>query len=86
MAQLYANENFPREVVIALRRLGHDVLTVQEAGNGGRGVPDDEVLAFAIQRGRRPPRRRRLRQRHRFSEAIGYQDADVEGVGSRREG
>ncbi|HEY51889.1 MAG TPA: DUF5615 family PIN-like protein [Caldilineae bacterium] len=49
MARLYANENFPREVVIALRQLGHDVLTVQEAGNGGRGIPDDEVLAFAIQ-------------------------------------
>ena len=35
MARLYANENFPYQVVIALRALGHDVLTVQEAGNAG---------------------------------------------------
>lgn len=33
MARLYANENFPRQVAIILRELGHDVLTVQEAGN-----------------------------------------------------
>lgn len=47
MANLYANENFPLPVVVALRRLGHDVLTSAEAGNAGRSVPDDEVLAFA---------------------------------------
>ena len=32
MAFLYADEQFPRQVVILLRALGHDVLTVQEAG------------------------------------------------------
>lgn len=47
MANLYANENFPLPVVVALRRLGHDVLTSAEAGNAGRAAPDDEVLAFA---------------------------------------
>ena len=31
-----------------LRRLGHDVLTVQEAGNANQGIPDHAVLAFAI--------------------------------------
>jgi predicted nuclease of predicted toxin-antitoxin system len=52
VASLYADENFPRQVVEGLRRLGHDVLTCQEAGNAGRGVPDEEVLAFAKHAGR----------------------------------
>ncbi|HEY9850222.1 MAG TPA: DUF5615 family PIN-like protein [Leptolyngbyaceae cyanobacterium] len=30
-----------------LRALGHDVLTVQEAGNANQGMPDSDVLAFA---------------------------------------
>jgi predicted nuclease of predicted toxin-antitoxin system len=47
MARLYANENFPLQVVNELRRLGHEVLTSQEAGNAGQGIPDDEVLNFA---------------------------------------
>jgi hypothetical protein len=34
-------------VALELRRLGHDLLTVLEAGNAGRGIPDDEVLRFA---------------------------------------
>jgi hypothetical protein len=46
MARLYADEQFPRQVVQNLRSLGHDVLTVQEAGNAG--LPDEDVLAFAI--------------------------------------
>ena len=46
MARLYANENFPRQVVEVLRTLGHDVLTVQEAGERARS--DEEVLDFAI--------------------------------------
>lgn len=48
MARLYANENFPRPVVMALRALGHDVLTTQETDQAGRAVPDVEVLSFAI--------------------------------------
>src|SRR4051794_15488855 len=48
MARLYTNENFPLPVVEELRRLDHDVLTSHEAGNAARSVPDDEVLAFAI--------------------------------------
>lgn len=27
--------------------MGHDVLTVQEAGKAKQGIPDEEVLAFA---------------------------------------
>jgi len=47
MARLYANENFPFPVVEALRRLGHDVLTIQETGRANQELPDPEVLAFA---------------------------------------
>lgn len=48
MARLYANENFPLEVVIRLRELGHDVLTTHEAGKSNQGIEDDAVLRFAI--------------------------------------
>lgn len=48
MARFYTDEQFPFPVVEVLRTLGHDVLTVQEAGNAGQGIPDEEVLAFAI--------------------------------------
>ena len=47
MTRLYTNENFPLQVAEELRRLGNDVLTVQEAGNAGQAVPDAAVLAFA---------------------------------------
>ena len=39
MARLYADEQYPLPVVEFLRPLGHDVLTVQEAGNAGLGIP-----------------------------------------------
>lgn len=48
MARLYADEQFPRRVVENLRALGHDVLTVQEAGKANLKIPDDEVLTFAV--------------------------------------
>ena len=48
MARLYADEQFPLPVVEFLRSLGHNVLTVQEAGKANQGIPDLEVLAFAI--------------------------------------
>ena len=48
MARLYANENFPLPVVEALRRLGHDVLTIEDSGKGGQRLPDEEVLDYAI--------------------------------------
>lgn len=47
MANLYADEQFPYVATARLRALGHDVLTVQEAGKGNQGIPDDEVLQFA---------------------------------------
>jgi hypothetical protein len=52
MASFYANENFPRRTTEALRALGHDVLTTQEAGNAGQAIPDQEVLEFATSAGR----------------------------------
>lgn len=48
MARFYADEQFPFPVVELLRTLGHDVLTVQETGNANQGIPDEEVLAFAV--------------------------------------
>jgi predicted nuclease of predicted toxin-antitoxin system len=45
MANLYADENFKYAVVEHLRTLGHDVLTVQEAGE--QGSDDAQVLAYA---------------------------------------
>ena len=50
MASLYADEDFRYGVVGRLRRLGHDVLTVQEAGRSGSS--DARVLADAIASGR----------------------------------
>jgi hypothetical protein len=48
MAKLYGDENFPRPVVDERRRLGHDVVTLQETGKGELGVSDEAILAFAI--------------------------------------
>jgi predicted nuclease of predicted toxin-antitoxin system len=47
MGRLYADEQFPYEVVEHLRNFGHDVLTVQEAGKANLKIPDDQVLSFA---------------------------------------
>lgn len=49
MARLYANENFPLPVVEALRRAGHDVVTVAETGKAEQAWPDEDVLEFAFQ-------------------------------------
>ena len=51
MASFYADENFPRRTVEALRVLDHDVLTTQDAGNAGQALPDHEVLDFAYKAG-----------------------------------
>jgi len=48
MARLYADENFPQEVVLRLRDHGHDILTVFEAGNANVGISDIAVLNFAV--------------------------------------
>lgn len=48
MARLYSNENFPFPVVEELRRLGHNVLTIQETGQAGQSISDEKILAFAL--------------------------------------
>ena len=48
MAKLYSNENFPLPVVEELRRLGHEVLTIQETGKAGQAVKDEMVLEYAV--------------------------------------
>lgn len=52
MARLYSDEHFPLPVVEELRRLGHNVVTIQERGQANLRVPDDAVLAFAHGEGR----------------------------------
>lgn len=52
MAHLYADENYPYEIVAELRTRGHDVLTAYEAGKANQKIPDPEVLAYAITLGR----------------------------------
>lgn len=52
MARLYADEDFDYPIVVELRRLGHDVLTVQEAGQANQASPDHAVLASACAQGR----------------------------------
>lgn len=47
MKTLFADENFPLPTVTALRDLGYNVLTLQEAGIGEQAVPDEEVLLLA---------------------------------------
>src|ERR1051325_5588015 len=50
MAKLLADENFRYAVVEELRLLGHDVMTVPEAGQ--RGATDSQVLTWATAAGR----------------------------------
>jgi hypothetical protein len=40
VAQLYANAHFALQVVEALRRFGHDVLMVREAGLDNQRISD----------------------------------------------
>ena len=52
MARFYANENLPGPVVLELRRLNHDVVTMKESGRAGRAIPDLDVLELATRDGR----------------------------------
>jgi hypothetical protein len=52
MIDLYSNENFPFDMVLALRQLDYNVLTSHDADQANQGIPDDEVLAFAQQQTR----------------------------------
>lgn len=52
MAHFLANENLPEPVVLELRRLGHETVTMRERGLAGRAIPDREVLDIATGDGR----------------------------------
>jgi Domain of unknown function (DUF5615) len=52
VAAFYADENFPEPVVVALRGWGHDVLMARDDGRSGQRIPDDSVLARAVELGR----------------------------------
>lgn len=45
IARLFANENIPRSLVVRLRQLGHDVLTVHEVAL--TGAPDVAIVERA---------------------------------------
>lgn len=48
MARLYANENFPLDVVTLLRARGHDVQTTHDVGKSNQRIEDEAVLRHAI--------------------------------------
>jgi len=52
MFKFYSNENFPMDIVRELRKLGYNVLTSYDAGQANQGIPDEDVLTFAIQQER----------------------------------
>ena len=47
MARLFADENFPFPVVEQLRRMGHDVVTVADAGKAGQSLADKAIVELA---------------------------------------
>jgi hypothetical protein len=52
VALFLADENFPLPVTEELRRLGHDVVTLEDLGKTDQGLPDTAVLALAADQGR----------------------------------
>ena len=90
MARLYADEDFPFPVVERLRQLGHDVLTVFEAGQANQAVADADQLAFATRLGRAIVTRNRrhfILLHRRSAQHAGIisitDDADFDGQASR---
>ena len=90
MARFYSNENFPLPVVVALRALGHDVLTSLEAGQANRKIPDEQVIEFATGDGRAVltlNRRHFAREHRRSTKHAGIVtctvDADYLGLAKR---
>lgn len=52
MLRLLADENFPFPVVDALRRSGHDVVTLADLGVAGQSLTDPAVLKLSSDNGR----------------------------------
>ena len=90
MVRCYANANFPLAVVERLRKLGHDVLTVREAGHDNQQISDEGVLLFAVSEQRAVitiNRRDFVRLHHTQPQHCGIivctEDTDSEGQASR---
>jgi hypothetical protein len=90
MARLYADEDFDHAVVHELRRLGHDILTVGEAGRANQGIPDIDALSDAVALGRAVLtfNRRDLTRLHRQSAGLAgimvcSRDVDVSALAHR---
>ena len=90
MTRLYADEDFDHPVVQELRSPGHDVLTVQEAGQANQGEADVDVLSDATGRGMAVLtfNRRDFIRLHRQSAAhagivVCSRDADVSALAHR---
>lgn len=47
MPNLYADENFAKQVTLKLRELGHDVLTIADDGLSSQRTSDENVLKRA---------------------------------------
>jgi hypothetical protein len=52
MTPLFADENVRFPLVVALRDLGHDVVTALQASRANQGIPDADVLIHATALGR----------------------------------
>jgi predicted nuclease of predicted toxin-antitoxin system len=52
MALLFADECFDLDVVVELRRLGHDIVTVKDVGLNDQKMGDAVILAYAHSVGR----------------------------------
>jgi len=90
LARLYADENFPYPTVEQLRRLGHDVLTIGEAGQAGLGIADEEVLSSAHADGRAVLTHNRTHFRNLHKSGIPHsgvvlctEDPDFNGLAAR---
>lgn len=88
--RFYADENFPLAVVVELRRLGHDVLTVFEDGRANKAIPDDKVLERSIKLNRAVLTINRIDFRHLHNSGIEHTgivictfDGDFAGQASR---
>jgi hypothetical protein len=93
VARLYADENFPYPVVVAVRRAGRDVLTAAGARKSGQSIPDEEVLAFAHAPGRAVLTHNRKDFRRLHQAAIPHsgmilctEDSDFDALAARIEG
>ena len=86
--RLYADEDFPLPAVEELRRLGHDVLTVQEDGRQSASDVDNLARAHSLARAVLTHNRRHFEKLHRAGVAhsgvlSATQDPDHAALASR---